>query len=203
MSSPSSYDAGHFSMIAEDRLYDPEEERRVAAALRRSRWQKASFALGALFIAAGAAAFVTVVYRHPIRLSGNAPTTEAQPTAPPAQGAGRITGPMPPLQAAPAPATPAIEAAKVQERVGGAAAPATPERTTRLTPLNENDPARGPSSPSLTADGIRRIPLANRPNEAEALPVAPANSQPNAIVGSAPITMPAAPMPRPRPADAP
>jgi len=203
MSNPSSYDAGHISMMADDRLYDPQEERRVAAALRRSRWQKASFALGALFIAAGAAAFVTVVYRHQIRLNGNAQTAETQPTTAPAQGAGRITGPLPPLQAPPPPAASAVEAAKVQERIGGATAPPTPDRSSRLTPLNENDPARGPSSPSPTAEGIRRIPLANRPNEPEALPVAPANTQPNAIVGAAPITMPAAPMPRPRPSDAP
>ncbi|WP_439575372.1 hypothetical protein [Phreatobacter sp.] len=190
--------------------YDPARERAVARRMKRQRWRRIALTTTAICLAAVAAGAFTLANRDTIvtALSGGGAAPQA------AAPAAAAPGPAQPVAAAPvAPAlasahsqavalpAPPAQPAKVQARIIVPAEPA-PIRPPVIStdPEPSQDPAAEPAATETQqaagAPGIRQIPLGGGRAIDQAAPAA-APAPPAAALGFV------APVPPPRPANAP
>ena len=185
---------------ADERLYDPDRERIVARRLKGGRRRRAILAMCAVVVAAATAAGFTYTYQDmPAVTDAWAATPPApQPEPPAAALASNSSAPVRLVQ-------PDSDPNKRQERVatdapGDTAAGQQAGAGSAIAPGGQ--PANGITS--MTADGVRRIPLGPGPMaDATPPPSAPAFAPADTAGPATEMTMPLAPLPQPRPRRAP
>lgn len=171
-----------------ERLYDPEQERVVAKRLQGGRWRGLLMASGAVCIAAAAAAGFT--FSNQDLAGGNDAWAATPPAPPPVAAPALASSSSTPVRLV----QPDIDPNKRQERVSVSApdSPAEPIAGRPGVPLQNGQEA--------TADGVRRISL-NPGRVAEAAPPTTETAS-AAATPATEMTMPLAPLPKPRPARA-
>lgn len=178
------------AMPPAERLYDPEQERVVAKRLQGGRWRGLLMASGAVCIAAAAAAGFTFSNQD---LAGNDAWAATPPAPPPVAAPALASSSSTPVRLV----LPDIDPNKRQERVSVSApdAPAEAIAGRPSVPLQNGQEA--------TTDGVRRISL-NPGRVAEAAPqtTGSASAASAATTPATEMTMPLAPLPKPRPARA-
>ncbi|MBN8940930.1 MAG: hypothetical protein J0H01_15620 [Rhizobiales bacterium] len=170
-----------------ERLYDPEQERVMAKRLQGGRWRGLLMTSAAVCIAAAAAAGFT--FSNQDLSAGNDAWAATPPVAPPVAAPALASSSSTPVRLV----QPDIDPNKRQERVSVSAPDAPPDHAGRPSVALQN-------GQEATADGVRRISL-NPGRVAEAAPQV-ADAAPAAPVAATEMTMPLAPLPKPRPARA-